>query len=215
MTKRVKRFTANYDGEAIKPGEVMVPFEYTELDGEIVTNSECIKTIRQGGRNFRVIYKAVPDAWAKDAKAALNLVQNEALGHYTVSDSVSMDAVRDEYDLDLGAVPSAEAAVMEEIERDETVNTFIELINTLIQKSAKIAYAILLLHTGIKGEAFYDHMKLSRNPANLVRQQAKDILCKGLSNFDLRSIRGYKNQHDAEYRAEAYKLLDQIIKMYK
>lgn len=60
MTKRVKKgFTVNYNGEAIRPGEVMIPFEYTELDAECCTNPECIKTVRVGGRNFKVIYKAV------------------------------------------------------------------------------------------------------------------------------------------------------------
>ena len=217
MTKRVKRFTVNYNGEAIKPGEVMVPFEYTEGNVANCTNTECIKTIKLGqtGRSFKVVYKAVPEEWAKDAKAAFNLVENETLGYYAISNSVSMDSAKDEYNLDLVSVQSAEAAVMEEYDRDETLNTFIELMNTLIQKSAKIAYAVLLLHTGIKGEAFYDRMTLSRHPANLVRQQAKDILCKGLANLDVASLRGYKNQFEEEYRAEAYKLLDQIIKMYK
>lgn len=208
-------FKTNYNGEAIKTGEVMVPFEYTELDGEIVTNSECIRTVRQGGRNFKVVYKAVPDVWAKEANAALNLLQNEVLGHYGITNSISMDSVKDEYDLDLGVAQSAEETVMDEINCDETLSTFIELMHVLIEKSAKIAYAVLLVHTGIKGEDFYSRMNLSRNPANLVRRQAKDILCKGLNNLNVTSLRGYKNQHDDEYRAEAYKVLDQIIKLYK
>lgn len=80
MTKRVKGFTANYNGEAIKPNEVMVPFEYTDGDAANCTNTECIKTVKMGGRNFKVIYKAVPQEWEKVAKSAFNLVQNEALG---------------------------------------------------------------------------------------------------------------------------------------
>lgn len=69
MTKRVKGFTANYNGEAIKPNEVMVPFEYTDGDAENCANAECIKTVKMGGRNFKVIYKAVPQEWEKDAKS--------------------------------------------------------------------------------------------------------------------------------------------------
>lgn len=34
MTKRVKRFTTNYNGETIKPNGVIVPFEYTDGDTE-------------------------------------------------------------------------------------------------------------------------------------------------------------------------------------
>ena len=208
-------FEVNYNGEVIKPGEVMVPFEYTEGNVANCINPECIKTLRRGGKNFKAIYKAVPEEWAKDAKAAFNLFQNEVLGHYAISNSVSMDSMKDEYDLDLGMTQSPEETVMDEIDCDETLNTFIELMHTLIEKSAKIAYAVLLVHTGVKGEDFYGRMNLSRNPANLVRKQAKDILYNGLNNLDVGSIHGYKNQHDAEYRAEAYKVLDQIIKLYK
>lgn len=42
----MKTFTRNYNGEPIKANEVMVPFEYTELDDETVTNPECISTIK-------------------------------------------------------------------------------------------------------------------------------------------------------------------------
>lgn len=61
-------FTRNFNGEAIKPNEVMVPFEYTELEAEKVVNPECIRTIETAGQYFKVIYKAVPQEWAKRAK---------------------------------------------------------------------------------------------------------------------------------------------------
>ena len=32
----MKKFTRNYNGEPIKANEVMVPFEYTELDSKII-----------------------------------------------------------------------------------------------------------------------------------------------------------------------------------
>ena len=53
--KVVKAFTKNYNGEALKAGEKMIAFEYTELDAENCTNTECIKTIRKAGRSFKVI----------------------------------------------------------------------------------------------------------------------------------------------------------------
>ena len=37
-------FTRNFNGEAIKPNEVMVPFEYTELEAEKVTIEANIQT---------------------------------------------------------------------------------------------------------------------------------------------------------------------------
>lgn len=215
MEKREKKFTANYNGEEIRPGEVMIPFEYTDLDAETCTNPECIKTVRQGGKYFKVIYKAVPEEWAKAGKAAFNLVQNEELGHYDIPNSVSMDAVKDEYDLDLDEAPSAEAVLIAKEDRDETLNTFIELMHTLIEKSAKIGYAVLLMHTGVKGEEFYSKMKLSHNPANQVQKQAEGILRGGLVNLDVNTLRCYKNKFEDEYHREAYKLLDQIVKMYR
>lgn len=216
MTKRVKKaFTTNYNGEVIRPEEVMIPFEFTENDAENCINAECIKTVKQGGRTFKVVYKAVPEEWAKVGTSALNLIQNEALGHYDVPNSVSMDAVRDEYELEIGETESAEDIFLAAQDRDETLNTFIELMHTLIEKSAKIGYAVLLMHTGIKGEEFYGKMKLTHNPANLIQQQAEGILHGGLANLDVNSIRCYKSQYEEEYRTEAYKLLDQIIKMYR
>lgn len=216
MTNKDKKgFKANYNGEAIKPGEVMIPFEYTELDAECCTNPECIKTVKLAGRSFKVIYKAVPEEWAKEGRSAFNLVQNEALGHYDIPNSVSMDGIKDGYDLDLDETPSAEEILMEQENRDEMLNTFVELMQTLIEKSAKIGYAVLLMYTGVKGEAFYTKMKLSRNPANQVQQQAERILRGGLANFDVATLSCYRNKFEDEYRKEAYKLLDQIVKMYK
>lgn len=215
MKKTVKEFTRNYNGEDIKPGEVMIPFEYTELDAENCTNAECIKTVKQAGRNFKVIYKAVPEEWAKKGKSALNLIQNETLGHYDVPNSVSMDAMMDEYELSLDSTPSVEDTFMADEDMKETIHTFVELMQTLIEKSAKIGYAVLLMHTGVKGEEFYSKMKLSRNPANLVQQQAESILHGGLAHININDLKGYKNQHEEEYRVEAYKLLDEIVKMYR
>lgn len=210
-----KGFTVNYNGEAIKPGEVMIPFPYADGDAENCINPECVKTVKQGGRCFKVIYKAVPEKWAKVGTSALNLIQNEALGHYDVPNSVSMDAMRDEFELELDKAPSAEAVVLEKENLDETLNTFVELMQRVIEKSAKIGYAVLLMHTGIKGEEFYGRMKLSHNPANLVQRQAEGILRGGLTHFDVNSIRCYKSQHEEEYRKEAYKLLNQIVQMYQ
>lgn len=212
MSKEAKKFTVNYNGEEIKPGEVMVPFEYTAGDAENCTNPDCVKTVKQGGRYFKVIYKAVPEEWAKDATSALNLVQNEELGHYAVPNSVSMDELQDEYEWNGDKNPAQNSPVEDVV---EALETFVELVQTLIEKSAKIGYAVLLMHTGIKGEEFYERMKLSHNPANLVQQQAESILHDGLANLNVDSIRCYRSKYDDQYRQEAYKLLDQIIKMYR
>lgn len=213
MTNQERRFKANYNGEPIKENEVMVPFEYSELDAEAnCVNKDCIRTITLGGKKFRVIYKAVPVEWAKKAVSALSLVENEELGHYFKKGSVSMDAVRDEYEFELGATRSVEAEIMEKVELDEAAHTFADLVRRLVEKSPKIGYAVLLLNTDIRGEEFHSKMLLTHQPANRIRQQAADILEEGLANFDLSSIKCYKSRNDEYYREQAHKLLDDIMR---
>lgn len=209
----MKSFTRNYNGEPIKANEVMVPFEYTELDAKTVTNPECISSITVGKKTFRVIYKAVDQAWEKDARAAFNLYQNEELGNYAISNSVSRYAMEDEYELDLVAVPSAEDIIMAAESTKETINIFVNLISNVIEKSPKIGYAVLLLHTGVKDAEFYDKMRLASFPGNRVRQEAEEILKGGLANFDVESYKSYKSKFDDIYKEEAYALLNVIIEM--
>lgn len=214
-SKASKGFIANYNGEAIKLGEVMVPFPYSELDAENCVNPECIKTVSVGGRQFRVIYRAVPEEWASEARSALNLVENEELGHYAVSNSVSMDAVRDEFELELGEEASAEETMLAKETRAEILETFRRLLNDLIDKAPKLGYAVLLMHTGIKGAAFYESMRLTSFPGNRMRQQAEDILVNGLMKLDIQGIKCYRSKNDAYYREEASKLLERVIELYR
>ena len=153
----------------------MVPFPCGEYDEEACVNKECVKTVYQGGKGFKVIYKAVPDEWAKIAKSALNLVQNEVLGHYDVPNSISRDSVSDEYGLELGTVSSAEEEALKQDGLNETLAIFVNLVETLIEKSPKLGYAVMLIRTDVKGKDFYSKMSLTRDPANRIRQQAESI----------------------------------------
>lgn len=210
--KRVKKgFTANYNGEAIKPGEVMIPFEYAEGDAENVTNAECIKTVKQGGRAFKVVYKAVPEEWAKDGKGALNLVQNEALGHYAVPNSISMDGARDEYELEFGSAPSVEDILEEQDTLAENIRFFREKMLLLIEKAPKIGYAVLLTFSGSMGADFSTKLRLGHDGANKVRQVADKILIAGLMNIDLDEVGCKKSSYTDIYREEALALLNEIL----
>lgn len=209
----MKLFTRNYNGEPIKANEVMVPFEYTELDAKTVTNPECISSITVGKKTLRVIYKAVDQAWEKDARAAFNFYQNEELGHYAVPNSVSRDAIEDEYEFGLVSAPSAEDIIMAAESTKETINAFVDLVSKVIEKSPKIGYAVLLLYTGVKEAEFYDKMRLSSFPGDRVRQEAEEILKGGLANFDIESYKGYKSKFNDIYKEEAYALLNAIINM--
>ena len=187
--------------------------KFAELLGEVVTDSTK--------KNLEMRVEAENGATAgktdlaKRAKSAFNLVQNEALGHYSISNSVSMDMLEDEYGMALASAPSAEDLLMEQEDTNETVATFVELVSSVIEKSPKIGYAVLLLHTGVKGEEFYGKMRLTHGPANRVRQEAESILKDGLANFDVNSITGYKNQFNDVYKEEAYALLNAIVEMFK
>lgn len=212
MTKRVKKgFTANYNGKAIRPDEVMIPFEYTELDAECCTNPECIKTVRAGGRSFKVIYKAVPEEWARDGKGAFNLAQNEILGHYDVPNSVSMDAVGDEYGLEFGKAPSAADVLDKQEEWDENIRIFREKVSLLIEKAPKIGYAVLLIFNGSKGTEFSDKLRLKHDGANKVRQVADQLLVEGLMNIDFDVVSCKNSKYTEIYRQEAYELLGDIV----
>ena len=209
----MKKFTRNYNGEPIKANEVMVPFEYTDLDAKEVTNPECISSITIGKKTLKVIYKAVDQAWEKDARAAFDLYQNEELGHYVVPNSVSRDALEDDYELELVSAPSAEDIIMATESTKETVKIFVDLVSRLIEKSPKIGYAVLLIHTGVKGAEFYGRMRLAKFPGNSVRQEAEEILKGGLANFDVDGYKGYKSQLNDIYKEEAYTLLNAIVEM--
>ncbi len=214
-TSKVKNFTVNYDGETIKPGETMVPFPCSDLDVKCCVNKDCVKIVRQGGKSFRVIYKAVPEAWAKTANSALNLVQNEALGNYDVPNSISKDGVCDEYGLEFGTSPSAEEVVLEQNDLNETMAIFIDLVKSLIEKNPKLGYAVMLVHTDVKGKDFYSKMRLTRDPANRIRHLAESVLKGGLANFDVESITYYRSKNDEVYRQEALKLLNAFVAMYR
>lgn len=217
MEKRIKCiFSANYNGDTIKPDEVMVPFPYDELDArENCVNKECVRAITVGGKRFRVLYKAVSASWAKQAVSALSLIENEELGHYVPRKSVSRDAMQDEYELELGTAKSVEDEIMEQMELDESLQTFKDLVSSLIEEIPKLGLAVLLLHTGVRGEEFYSQMLLTREPANRIRQQAEGILKNGLANFDISAINCYRCKNDNLYKKRAYLLLDEIMRRYQ
>ena len=211
MTKQVKKFTKNYNGQEIKTGEVMVPFEFTELDAENCINPECIKTVSVGPHKAKVIYKAVGEKWEKKAKSALNLVTNEKAGKYDFPNSFSMDGARDDYELECATTPSIEEIMIQREEFNENVRWYVDEMQELIGHCPKMGYAVLLVQSQVKGEAFYDKMLLSRGAANRIRQQAEEILFEGLKHLDITAIKCYKSPHDDVYREEAMKLLAAIV----
>ena len=94
MANKRYTITANYNGESIKPGQVLVPVEYNELFVKTnCSNKDSIKIVYMGGRYFKVMYMAVDPEWQKTAKSQFNFIQHEQLGHYAIPNSVSLDAL--------------------------------------------------------------------------------------------------------------------------
>lgn len=215
MSKKINTITHNYNGELLKPGEVLVPTMYDEAFAKTYcTNHECIKSITVAGRNFKVLYMAVPEAVAKAARSSFNLALNEQLGHYAIPNSVSLDQLADDYDLDLATVPSPETLMMERESKAETATIFAELVHHLIDRSPKHGLAALLLLNDVKGAEFHEKMHLGHDAANTVRKQSADLLKAGLANIDMDELHIKHSKHNEYYRAEAYRLLDALLKLY-
>ena len=215
MTKRVNKITRNYNNEPLKPGEVLVPTMYDAAFAKAnCTNPDCIKTITVAGRNFKVLYMAVPESVVKAARSSFNLALNEQLGHYVVPNSVSIDQLADDYDLDLAAVPSPEDLMLECESRAETATMFSDLVHHLIDRSPKHGLAALLLLNDVKGAEFHEKMHLGHDAANTVRKQSEEFLKAGLANLNMDELHIKQSKHNEYYRAEAYRLLDALLKLY-
>lgn len=215
MASRVNSITRNYNNEPLKPGEVLVPTMYDAAFAKAhCTNPDCIKSINVAGRNFKVLYMAVPESVAKAARSSFNLALNEQLGHYAVPNSVSIDQLTDDYDLDLASVPSPEDIMMECESKAETAAMFADLVHHLIDRSPKHGLAALLLLTDVKGAEFHEKMHLGHDAANTVRKQSENFLKAGLANINLDGLHVKQSKHNEYYRAEAYRLLDALLKLY-
>lgn len=146
--------------------------------------------------------------------SSFNLALNEQLGHYAVPNSVSVDHLVDDYDLDLATVPSPEDMIMEHESKTETATMFADLVHHLIERSPKHGLAALLLLNDVKGTEFHEKMHLGHDAANTVRKQSADLLKAGLANINMDEIHVRKSKHSNYYRTEAYRLLDALLKLY-
>lgn len=215
MTNRVNSITRNYNNEPLKPGEVLVPTMYDAAFAKAhCTNPDCIKIITIAGRNFKMLYMAVPESVAKAARSSFNLALNEQLGHYAVPSSVSIDQLADDYDFDLATVQSPEDMMIEQANKAETATLFANLVHHLIDRSPKHGLAALLLLNDVKGAEFHEKMHLGHDAANTVRKQSADLLKAGLANVDMDKLHIKQSKHNEYYRTEAYRLLDALLKLY-
>lgn len=215
MTNTVKSIGRNYNGTPLKPGEVLVPIPYNaDFAKAYCTNPECIKTLRIGYKNFKVMYVAVPKEIAAAARSSFNLFTNESLGHYYAPNSVSMDALDEEYEIALASAPAAEDEVFAQVDKQEIREMAIEMLQCLVARSPKIGLAVLLNLAGIKGSEFQQQMQLGHDAANTVHRQAQNLLSEGLSPDTINHVQTKRTKRDSYYLEAANHMLDSLLKMY-
>lgn len=214
--QNMSKIIRNYDGKEIKANEVLVPTMYDEEFAKAYcTNPDCIRTITVAGRKFKVMYVAVSKECEKAAKSSFNLCVNEALGHYTVPNSVSMDSLQDDYELNLVTTPSPDEISAKKEQYQETLDKLVSLLKSLIEKSPKHGLATLLRMFEVKGKEFQEELNLGHDAANTVRKQVDEYLAQGLGNIDIDGIKSRKSKNNDLYKEKAYRILYELIDMYQ
>lgn len=206
----------SYDYSSLKPNEVLVPFPYDEVFAKTnITNPDCIGYVTMCGKRFRVMYMPVDKKYEKVAKSALNLVENEALGHSRVPNSVSMDSLQDDYELSLATTPSPDEINAKKEQCQETLDKLVAILKSLIEKSPKHGLATLLRFFDVKGKDFQQELNLGHDAANTVRKQVDEYLAQGLGNIDIDAIKFKGSKNNDLYKEKAYRILDELIEMYQ
>lgn len=206
----------SYDYSSLKPNEVLVPFPYDEVFAKTnITNPDCIGYVTMCGKRFKVMYMPVDKKYEKVAKSALNLVENEALGHSRVPNSVSIDSLQDDYELSLATTPSPDEINAKKEQCQETLDKLVAILKSLIEKSPKHGLATLLRFFDVKGKDFQQELNLGHDAANTVRKQVDEYLAQGLGNIDIDAIKFKGSKNNDLYKEKAYRILDELIDMYQ
>ena len=206
----------SYDYSSLKPNEVLVPFPYDEVFAKTnITNPDCIGYVTMCGKRFKVMYMPVDKKYEKVAKSALNLVENEALGHSRVPNSVYMDTLQDDYELNLVTTPSPDEISAKKEQYQEALDKLVAILKSIIEKSPKHGLATLLRMFEVKGKEFQEELNLGHDAANTVRKQVDEYLAQGLGNIDIDGIKSRKSKNNDLYKEKAYRILDELIDMYQ
>ncbi len=203
-----KAILRNYNGELLKPGEKLVPIIQDALYiAENVTNRDSLTYVGFNGNLIKAVLTAIPEEASREAYSQRNYSINEAMNKYWEKGCISLDEVKDDYDLDLGSSLSAE----DECLPPDAYYMLQDLIKPLLRKSPKHALAFLLKVIGIDGKDFADKMKLGHDAANTVRKEVERILEAGIANYDVDSLKANKSKNEDYYVETAYAILDRLM----
>lgn len=209
--EEAKKEPRNYNGEPLKPGEVLVPMIKDDLFiQENVTNPDSIVQVGRNGKFRKAVLIAVPEEYASVVRSDNNLIINEDLGHYATKENcISLDELQDEFELELGTVPSFEDSLFE----SDEMEMFKAAIAPLLKKSPKHGLATLLRLTGSEGKEFEKAMQLGHEAANNVRKDVDAIIAAGLKNFNAAEFKASKSSKEEYYLQAAYEILDKLVEL--
>lgn len=214
--KKVKQLLKNYNGEAIPAGYVMVPTIPDDLDIKCnVTNAECIITLPIPGTDMstRAVLKAVPQSEETAYRQQYNSWQNDQLGHFSQANTVSSNAVQDEYGIERGTNITPESLV---VGKDNALKA----AQRLIDEAPSLAVGMYFKLNGINGEAFMKAMRVEKSRSAVIQQNLEDIFTKmifeGAEAVQFKTNRTKNDKYYLEVLKEhSEELLDIILSFFE
>ena len=206
MAKRKKKnVTVNYNGEPLKPNEVLVLSHQDSLFIRTnVTNPDSIVTVTIAGVPFKAVLMAVDRKFKKIAKAQFNSWQNEEMGH--LGRRMKDESIEDRQERDLPERGQTRSAEDEVIEKENLLEKFAELLKVDPQS----AYAAMLKAYGVTGTEFGVKMKLKHNASNKAQNKMMSLLEALVADQEV-DIRANKTNKTEYYLKVAEELLAEII----
>ena len=214
--KKVKQLLLNYNGEPIPAGYVMVPTIPDDLDIESnVINKSCIITLPIPGTTMstRAVLKAVPKSEETAYRQQYNSWQNDQLGHFTQKNTVSSDAVKDEFGIERGTNVTPESLV---VGKDNALAA----AHRLMDEAPCLAVGVYFKLIGITGEKFMKAMRVEKSRSATIQQNLEDIFTKMI--FEGADVVRFKTNHtkNDEYylsvlNEHSKELLDIILSFFE
>lgn len=206
MAKKKKRnVTVNYNGEPLKPNEVLVLSHQDDLFIRTnVTNPDSIVTVTIAGVPFKAVLMAVDRKFEKIAKAQFNSWQNEEMGH--LGHRMKDESIEDRQERELPERGQTRSAEDEVIEKENLLEKFAELLKADPQS----ACAAMLKAYGVTGAEFEVKMKLKHNASNKAQNKMMSLLETLMADQEV-DIRANKTDKTEYYLKVAEELLAEII----
>lgn len=200
-----KNVTVNYNGEPLKPNEVLVLSHQDNLFIRTnVTNPDSIVTVTVAGVPVKAVLIAVDREFEKMAKAQFNSWQNEEMGH--LGHRMKDESIEDRQERELPERGQSRSAEDEVVEKENLLEKFAELLRVDPQS----ACAAMLRAYGVTGAEFEEKMKLKHNASNKAQNKMMSLLEALMAGQNV-DIRVNKTDRTDYYLKVAKELLAVII----